>query len=95
MVATSAVTGEGVDELWDAVDRHREHLRATGAFEANRRRRIVEEIEAMVAERLRRGAASLLDERSEIVGDVQSRRVDPYEASERVLASLGVDRDTL
>jgi LAO/AO transport system kinase len=91
IVKTSAVTGDGVKELWDAIDAHRSHQRSTGALEAKRSRRIIEEVEAMVAERLRRRSALLLADDAELVADLRSRRLDPYEAADQVAARLAGD----
>jgi len=43
IVTTTAVDGEGIDRLWDAIERHREYGVASGALEAKRRRRAVQE----------------------------------------------------
>ena len=51
IVRTVATTGEGVDELFDAVVAHRAHLEATGDAEARRRDRLREELRGLVARR--------------------------------------------
>src|SRR3989449_4930062 len=60
VVQTSAATGEGIDELWDAIEGHRKHLEATGRGDELRRQRLMKEIEQMVSEELKQHVASLL-----------------------------------
>jgi LAO/AO transport system kinase len=91
IVRTSTVTGQGVEDLWEAIEAHRAHQESTGALAAKRGRRIVEEIKGMVAERLRQRASVLLDDQSEIAAALRARTLDPYVAAERVTARLGGD----
>jgi LAO/AO transport system kinase len=93
IVKTSTVNGEGIDELWEAIESHRAHQESTGVLQAKRSRRTVEEIKAMVAERLRQRSAALLAEGSDIVEALRSRTVDPYEAAAVVSARLGGDEE--
>src|SRR6266498_2944107 len=91
IVKTSTVTGEGVDELWDAIDQHRKHQESTGALEEKRRKRILEEVKSMVAFRLRERTAGLLegDGQDPLVRDLAERRIDPYRAAEILLDRVG------
>src|SRR5438094_3945931 len=52
VVQASAATGEGVDELWGAIEGHRKHLESTGRGDDLRRERLMTEIEQMVSEEL-------------------------------------------
>ena len=49
IVRTVATTGEGIDELFDAIAAHRSHLEATGDADARRRARLREELRGLVA----------------------------------------------
>jgi LAO/AO transport system kinase len=89
IVRTSTVTGEGVEELWGAIESHRAHQESTGSLAAKRDRRIVEEIKGMVAERLRQRAATFIAEDLELLEELRTRRLDPYEAAGRVVSWLG------
>ncbi|MGH2573872.1 MAG: methylmalonyl Co-A mutase-associated GTPase MeaB [Actinomycetota bacterium] len=91
IVRTSAMTGEGVDDLWDAIEQHREHQGSSGELEAKRTRRIVEEVKSMVGFRLRERAAGVLGEEAEraLVEDLAERRLDPYRAAEILLERVG------
>jgi LAO/AO transport system kinase len=81
IVKTSAVTGEGMDELWDAIERHRKHQESAGVLEEKRRRRILEEVKSMVAFRLRERAAGALDVDVGLAEKLSARTLDPYQAA--------------
>ncbi|HEY9558021.1 MAG TPA: methylmalonyl Co-A mutase-associated GTPase MeaB, partial [Acidimicrobiales bacterium] len=53
VVATTASTGEGVDELWSAIRAHRSHLEESGQLSARRAARIGDELTEIVAALLR------------------------------------------
>jgi LAO/AO transport system kinase len=88
---TSAVSGQGIDELWDAIDQHRKHQEESGTLDEKRRRRVVEEVKSMVAFRLRERTAGLLegDGQDPLVRDLADRRIDPYRAAEILLERVG------
>jgi LAO/AO transport system kinase len=87
IVRTSTVTGDGIDELWEAIEQHRKHGEAGGSLEEKRRRRVLEEVKSMVAFRLRERVAGLLEQNadSRVVEDLASRQIDPYEAAETLI----------
>jgi LAO/AO transport system kinase len=91
VVKTSAVTGEGVDDLWDAIEQHRKQQESSGELEAKRGRRVVDEVESMVAFRLREHAAGVLADEAQrpLARDLAERRIDPYRAAEILLEKLG------
>ena len=90
IVKTSTVTGEGIDELWDAIQSHRKHQEESGALAAKRKKRIVEEVRSMVAFRLRERTAELLGGDADgLASDLSERRIDPYAAAASLVDSLG------
>jgi len=54
VLCVSARTGEGLDELWSTIERHREIFRRTGAFERRRRDQRVAWFRSALDERLER-----------------------------------------
>jgi len=89
IVETIAVKGEGVDELWAAIEKHRAYQEEKGLLERRRRRRIGHEIKEIVAERYRaRIAAESGGLLEQLAAEVQARRIDPYEAADRIIAEL-------
>jgi LAO/AO transport system kinase len=91
IVKTSTVTGQGIDDLWEAVAQHRKHLESTGALEEKRRRRILEEVKSMVAFRLRERAAEALTMDDGLAERVSARTVDPYQAAAILLGRVSDD----
>jgi LAO/AO transport system kinase len=89
IVATVATKGEGIEELWGAISRHRAYQEEKGLLEARRHRRVEREIKEIVAERFRRRveheSSELLDR---LTDDVVARRTDPYAAADRLVESL-------
>ena len=90
MLRTSSVSGEGIGELWEAIQRHRRHQESSGELHAKRTRRILEEVQQMVALRLRSRTARLLADPDHLAlaNDLVERRVDPYAAAEILLRSV-------
>ena len=86
VVATSAVSGEGIDELWAVTDRHREALRGGGRLEELRRARRLREVETLAGELLRGRLEGVLANEPQVAADLEARRIDPYQAAARLLA---------
>jgi LAO/AO transport system kinase len=91
VVKTSAETHAGIDDLWDAVERHRKHLESTGELDGRRRRRILREVEDMVSVRMRRRVAGLLEGGAleEVADDLLAHRIDPYRATDMLMDRVG------
>lgn len=90
VVVTSAATGDGVAELWEAIAGHREAQLESGRWESRRRRRRLAEIQTLVGARVQERSAGLLAGRAEelLGGEGGDRPVDPYRAAEIVLKEL-------
>lgn len=79
---TVATTGEGVEKVVSAIERHREYLQASGEWAERERDRSRQEIAQLLQARL---MARLQDEvpaqeRERLIAAVASREVDPYAA---------------
>jgi GTPase len=85
VLSTVAATGEGVGDLVAAVDRHLEWAAADGELQRRRSRRLVAEVEAIVAERAVERARESLREAlgTGDLGDLAA--VDPYALADRIL----------
>ena len=89
VIETIATKGEGIDDLWLAIEKHKGFQEEKGLLEARRRRRTSREIKEILAERYRnlietKAAARL----TEVTEDVLARRIDPYEAADRIAREL-------
>jgi LAO/AO transport system kinase len=83
ILLTEALRGEGVPELWDALEARRSDLEGRGELERRRRRNLAAEVEALAVGRLRTLARQAMvddDGVRELVEGVQRREVDPLTA---------------
>ena len=84
VIATKALVGDGVEELWSAVLGHRSHLEASGELGVVRRRRLETELRGAIEHEVRkRGQAALA---GGVVEEVLERRLDPWAAAAKVFA---------
>ncbi|HEX4578693.1 MAG TPA: methylmalonyl Co-A mutase-associated GTPase MeaB [Candidatus Dormibacteraeota bacterium] len=86
VIQTIGTTGEGIDEMLDAIERHHSVIADSGELEERRRGRLRAEIESIVVERAADRARRELEDGtmgSELSGDL--RGVDPYELADRIL----------
>jgi LAO/AO transport system kinase len=86
VITTSAQSGDGIDELVEAIDRHGASIAASGELERRRIARLRAEVEAIVIERAAARARTALHEGTmsrELEGDLS--RVDPYALAEQIL----------
>lgn len=89
VIQTVATDGTGVDDLWEAVRRHRAFLEDDGRIVARRADRLRDELRMIVAERLH-GRAALLCEGEQFerfLAEVSRRERDPFDAADALLAS--------
>jgi LAO/AO transport system kinase len=89
-----ASTGQGIDELVEALEQHHSWAASSGELAQRRKRRTAAEIEALVLATVQRRIGSLdpglrLDD---LAGAVLDGRLDPYSAAGTLLAALGPDR---
>ncbi len=86
VLTTVGASGEGIDELVDAVERHHQRLETTGELERRRTERLRAEVEAIVVEKAQDRARHALTHGtmlSEVNGDLS--KVDPYVLAEKIL----------
>ena len=90
VVKTSTQDHTGIDDLWDAIESHRKHLESTGRLEERRRKRLLGEVEDMVAVRLRDRIDARLQEGDleALAGDLVARKIDPYAAVDMLMGKL-------
>ena len=93
VVRTSTVTGDGIDDLWDAIAKHRTHGESSGALARRRRQRVLDEVESMAAAQLRLEVSAMLDHCSGtgLAEDLAERRIDPYAAATVLLEQVRAD----
>jgi LAO/AO transport system kinase len=90
ILQTTATSGDGADDLWQAIEGHRKHLEGTGRLEERRRERLLREVEEMVLARLRHRMSATLEAGAleEMSEDLIARRIDPYQATDILMEKL-------
>jgi LAO/AO transport system kinase len=87
IIDTVASTGEGVDELWGAISRHRAHLLDSGILERRRADRMAHELRRVLQAR----SAATIDELAageefaSAVKALAAGELDPYQAADRLM----------
>lgn len=88
VIGVSAYTGQGIDELVDAIAGHRAFSQDSEFGRARRRRiadfRLQKTAETVLLERFSRASASL---RPDLVSGLADRASDPYSAAQRLVAA--------
>jgi GTPase len=90
VLLTSASTGAGVDQLWASIEAHHRHLVESRRLRERRHQQVVAEMRRVLARRLERDVEDLLGgpEGRQALARLGDRTLDPYDAAERLLASL-------
>jgi LAO/AO transport system kinase len=95
IVLTEAVTGAGVDELWQAVEAHRGHLSTDGRLDERRRRNLATEVFALAGTRARAHLERAVRDDPELrrlLDEVERRELDPLSAVRAILERVfGLD----
>ena len=84
-----ATKGEGITELVEALDRHKSWLEGTETGRMRRRLRLAEELREALRETLIEAATDALGSAlDQAVIDVEHKTIDPYTATEQLLAAF-------
>ncbi len=89
VLTCSALTGEGLDELWETIDRYRTEMTASGYFEENRRRQAGDWMRQTIEHRLLDHFYHHPDVRTHLPAfeaAVLAGETSPFAAAERLLA---------
>jgi LAO/AO transport system kinase len=91
VVLTEALRGEGIEELWSAIEEHRAWLESDGQLDERRRRNLAREVFQVASIRARRRLEEAVQDEPELrrlLGDVQARRLDPLTAVREILEQV-------
>ncbi|MDR6862143.1 methylmalonyl Co-A mutase-associated GTPase MeaB [Phycicoccus sp. 3266] len=91
VVKTVAAQGQGVDEVVEAIEKHRSWMEGNGTLRRRRIRRAGDEIESIAIKSLREKMGDLRHGNGvdELAAAVVEGRTDPYTAADQVVAALG------
>jgi LAO/AO transport system kinase len=96
ILLTSAAKEQGVDGVYDAIDRHRRFLKEGGRLEERRLQRVKAEVLALVAERAREQARQALEGDSPVAQKLRVQRngaLNPYTLADELLHSMPDSRE--
>jgi len=91
IVLTEAARGEGVDELWDAVEKHRAYLEASGGLADRRSRNLGREVFAVASARAKRYLEVSVEKDPELerlLDAVGRRELDPLTAVREIMEKV-------
>jgi LAO/AO transport system kinase len=93
ILKTVASRGEGLDEVVEALEKHRGWLEETGGLRRRRLRRAADEVEAIAVTALRSRMGDLRSRQGvggldELAAEVVEGRTDPYAAADRLVDGL-------
>ena len=91
IVLTEALRGEGIDDLWEAVEKHRRYLEDNDLLEKRRAENLAGEVFAVASARakshLERAVAGD-DELRRLLDEVKSRKLDPLTAVREIMEKV-------
>jgi LAO/AO transport system kinase len=91
IVLTEAVTGEGIETLWEKIAEHRVHLESDGLLEERRRRNLAGEVFSVASARAKSHLERAVADDPELrrlLDEVQERRLDPLTAVREILEKV-------
>lgn len=90
IVQTTATSGDGVEELWNVVVKHREHSSTTGLLQRRRSFRLREELREIVERRLEHRAREICSgsEWDALQTKVLANQLDPWTAADEMLKGI-------
>src|SRR3954451_461205 len=91
VVRCVGTSGEGIDDLWDAIGRHGDHITESGELDDRRRRRLATELRKVLVGLLEQRAAKLFggSDFDHVLERVVDRSIDPYTAADDIVRALG------
>jgi LAO/AO transport system kinase len=97
IVLTDALKEEGIEELWNKVGAHREHLESNGLLDERRRKNLAGEVFAVASARAKTHLERAVADDPELrrlLDEVQRRELDPLTAVREILQKVFHVRDT-
>jgi LAO/AO transport system kinase len=91
IVLTEATRGEKVPELWEKVEEHRAHLEDHGLLAERRRKNLAGEVFAVASARAKTHLEQAVEDDPELrrlLGEVESRRLDPLSAVREIMEKV-------
>ena len=89
IIETVASSGDGIHELWAAIEAHRAFLAEDARLAWRRKSRLAEETERLAVDAFARAVADeIRGEGSSLLDQLSERALDPFEAAEQILSAV-------
>jgi LAO/AO transport system kinase len=91
IVLTEAIKSEGIEELWQQVAAHREHLESNGLLDERRRRNLAREVFSVASARAKTHLEQAVGDDPELrrlLDEVKQRELDPLTAVREILTRV-------
>lgn len=98
VIATEAVNNVGIDELYQQIESHRQASEETGHLHQRRQEQRRQEFTQRVETRITSGLLKLAEkdgELSKYMAMVETGKIDPYSAADKVLSRIKIPEDWL
>ncbi|MCW3489772.1 methylmalonyl Co-A mutase-associated GTPase MeaB [Dethiobacter alkaliphilus] len=95
VVRTVTIDSSGIDDMYEAIDKHRTFLMESGNIEKVRKERIRRDVLDLIEYQIKNTVwdqVSGSDEFEELVNQIMSRENDPYSAAAQVLQGVNLDQ---
>ncbi len=94
VLKTSAIKDQGITQLVDAIERHREYLVESGMLAHRAQRQVRSEVEALVVHAVMNALKEKLpeDEWQKLLEDITARERDPYSVAGELQERLGLKK---
>jgi LAO/AO transport system kinase len=92
ILKTSAIKDQGIQQLADAIQRHREYLIESGMLEQRAQRQVRSELQTLIVQAVQDALRSAVDEEewNRLVEDITKRERDPYSVASELEARIGL-----
>jgi LAO/AO transport system kinase len=94
IVKTSAMKNEGITEVVDAMQRHREYLNTSGMLMQRAQRQVRSELQALILHTVMNTLKAKISEEewNMLVDDITKRERDPYSVADELEARIGLSQ---
>lgn len=90
----AAIKGQGIPQLIDAIQQHREYLTESGMMEHRAQRQIRSELQVLIMQAVANSLKANISEEewNALIADITKRERDPYSVAQELEARIGLNR---
>ncbi len=94
IVKVAAIKGQGIPQLIDAIQQHREYLTESGMMEHRAQRQVRSELQVLIMQAVANALKATISEEewNALIADITTRQRDPYSVAQELEARIGLKR---